>query len=346
MKFYRTQGRLEDHQDVLPMKATHDLAPYRWVGIDVSKAKLDVYDLSSQRYDQYDNSEVGIAHLVQSLLTVEDVAVVCESTGGYESLMARRLHHQGIRISVVNPRAVRDLAKGFNQLAKTDRIDAKMIATYGAVIRPKAVALASATDEELKGWLMRRRQLVEMLSAEKNRRQQLSHGPIREAVSAHIDELESRIKEADQQIKNLSESNAHSSELKTMLLSVKGIGPLISSSLLVLLPELGQLNRKQITALVGLAPFNRDSGQFRGKRRIWGGRDSVRTLLYLAAMSACRYNPPIRAYYEHLRAQGKAKKVALIACARKLLVCLNAMIRTQSCWDETQVTAVFQPSCS
>ena len=328
------------------MKATHDLAPYRWVGIDVSKAKLDVYDLSSQRYAQYDNREVGIAHLVQSLLTVEDVAVVCESTGGYESLMARRLHHQGLRISVVNPRAVRDLAKGFNQLAKTDRIDAKMIATYGAVIRPQAVALASATDEELKGWLMRRRQLVEMLSAEKHRRQQLSHGPIRAVVSAHIDELESRIQEADQQSKNLSESNAHSSELKTMLLSVKGMGPLISSSLLVLLPELGQLNRKPITALVGLAPFNRDRGQFRGKWRIWGGRDSVRTLLYLAAMSACRYNPPIRADYEHLRAQGKAKKVALIACARKLLVCLNAMVRTQSGWDETKVTAVFQPSCS
>ena len=328
------------------MKETNNSTLYDWVGVDVSKAKLDVYDLSNQHYTQYDNSEVGLASLSQALLTVENVAVVCEATGGYESLMTRRLHQQGIRISVVNPRAVRDLAKGFNQWAKTDRIDAKMIATYGALVVPRPFTLASAAAEELKGWLVRRRQLVEMLSAEKNRRQQLSHGPLRDAVSAHLDDLESRIQEADQPIKDLSEVDAHSRQLKTILLSVKGIGPLISSSLLVLLPELGQLNRKQITALVGLAPFNRDSGQFRGQRRIWGGRDAVRTLLYLAAMSARRYNPPIRAYYEHLRANGKAKKVALIACARKLLECLNAMVKNRQCWDETKVTAVFQPSCS
>ena len=185
-----------------------------------------------------------------------------------------------------------------------------------------------------------------MLSAEKHRRQQLSNGPLRDAVSAHIDDLESHIQEAEQQIKDLSEVDAHSRQLKTLRLSVKGMGPLLSSSLLVLLPELGRLHRKQIAALVGLAPFNRDSGQFRGQRWSWGGRDAVRTLLYLAAMSARRYNPPIRAYYEHLRANGKAKKVALIACARKLLGCLNAMVKNRQCWDETKITAVFQPSCS
>lgn len=281
------------------MKETNHSPLYHWVGVDVSQAKLDVYDLSSQPYTQYDNSEVGLASLSPALLAVENVAVVCEATGGYESLMTRRLHHQGIRISVVNPRAVRDLAKGSNQWAKTDRIDAKMIATYGALVVPRALRLASAAAEALKGWLVRRRPLVEMLSAEQNRRQQLSHGPIQDAVSEHIDELKSRIKEVDKQIKDLSEADTDNRQLKTILLSVKGIGPLISSSLLVRLPELGQLNRKQISALVGLAPFTRDSGQCRGQRRIWGGRDAVRTLLDLAAMSACRYNPPIRAYYEH-----------------------------------------------
>ena len=316
--------------------------PYRWVGVDVSKTTLDVYDLSNQSHAQYENSEVGIATLYEHLHTVENVAVVCEATGGYESLMSRRLHQQGVRISVVNPRSVRDLAKGLNQLAKTDRIDAKMIATYGSIVIPKPFVLASATAEELKGWLTRRRQLIEMLSAEKNRRQQLSDGPIRDAVIEHIDELESRVKKIDKRIKDLSESDTDNAQLKTILLSVKGIGPVISSSLLVLLPELGQLNRKQITALVGLAPFNRDSGQYRGKRRIWGGRTSVRNLLYMAALSGRRYNPPIRAYFEHLLAKGKAKKVALIACARKLLVCLNAMVKNQQCWDETKVTTVFQ----
>ncbi|MEM9121516.1 MAG: IS110 family transposase [Cyanobacteria bacterium P01_F01_bin.56] len=328
------------------MKETNNATFDHWVDVDVSKAKLDVDDLLSQHYTQYANSEVGLASLLQALLTVENVAVVGEATGGYESLMTRRLHHRGIRISVVNPRAVRDLAKGFNQWAKTDQIDAKMIATDGALVVPRPLTLASAVAEELKGWLVRRRPLVAMLSAEKHRRQQLSNGPLRDAVSAHIDDLESHIQEAEQQIKDLSEVDAHSRQLKTLRLSVKGMGPLLSSSLLVLLPELGRLNRKQIAALVGLAPFNRDSGQFRGQRRSWGGRDAVRTLLYLAAMSARRYNPPIRAYYEHLRANGKAKKVALIACARKLLGCLNAMVKNRQCWDETKVTAVFQPSCS
>ncbi|MEM1251612.1 MAG: IS110 family transposase [Cyanobacteria bacterium P01_H01_bin.21] len=324
------------------MKDTDSSISYHWVGIDVSKAKLDVYELSNQSYAQYENNEVGIAALCQHLLTVETVAVVCEATGGYELLMARRLHQQGVRISVVNPRSVRDLAKGLNQLAKTDRIDAKMIATYGSIVRPNPFVLASATAEELKGWLTRRRQLVEMLSAEKNRQQQLSNGPIQDAVTEHIDELEARIQEIDERVKELSESDAENAQLKSILLSVKGIGPVISSSLLVLLPELGQLNRKQITALVGLAPFNRDSGQYRGKRRIWGGRTSVRSLLYMAVLSGRRYNPPIRAYFEHLLAKGKAKKVALIACARKLLVCLNAMVKNRQCWDETKVTAVFQ----
>jgi len=314
---------------------------FNWVGIDVSKAKLDVYSLSSGQYNQYSNNTSGIAALSQALLEMDNTAVVCEATGGYESEMAFELHLAGLRVSVVNPRPVRDLAKGFGKLAKTDTIDAQMIATYGSVVKPQATTFATALEEELKGWVTRRSQLVEIMSAEKNRAKQL-RGLAKEEVIEHIDWLNERIKKIDEKIKQLSESTAVWKERKLLLQSPKGIGPVTSSSLLVLLPELGQLNRRQITALVGLAPFNRDSGQFKGKRRIWGGRASVRTLLYVATLSALRYNPPIRAYYEHLKARGKAKKVAIVACMRKFLVCLNAMVKTQMPWDEQKVTAVFQ----
>jgi transposase len=189
----------------------------------------------------------------------------------------------------------------------------------------------------------RRQQLVTMLSAEKNRRAQLK-GQMKDEVTVHIDWLSERIEELDQKLKTLSESNAQWRQRKALLQSPKGIGPVVSTGLLIFLPELGQLNRKQITALAGLAPFNRDSGRYRGKRKIWGGRASVRTLLYMATLVAIRHNPPIRAFYQHLRQQGKLKKVALVACMRKLLTCLNAMIRDNTPWQDEKVTAYFQPA--
>jgi transposase len=312
-----------------------------WIGIDVSKAKLDVYSLAQETHSQYNNDPAGIEALAQMLLAQDNPAVVCEATGGYESEMALSLHQKGLPVSVVNPRPVRDLAKALDKLAKTDAIDAWVIAKYGSIMQPQPTAFASAIEQELKSWVTRRTQLVEILSAEKNRTQQL-RGPAKDEVTEHIDWLTERIKQIDQKIEQLSESTQQWREKKAILQSPKGIGPVIASSLLVLLPELGQLNRRQITALVGLAPFNRDSGQYTGKRTIWGGRADVPTLLYLATLSALRYNPPIRAYYEHLKAKGKLKKVAIIACMRKFLVCLNAMVKTKQSWQNDKVTAVFQ----
>lgn len=313
---------------------------WNWVGVDVSKDSLDVYFLAVSETLRYANNAAGIEKLRERLQRDLYPAVVCEATGSYEQLMAKTLNAQGIRVSVVNPRPIRDLARGFNQLAKTDALDARMIAKYGELTTPTATVFASEQDEELKAWVTRRTQLVEMLSAEKNRRRQLK-GLAKEEVNEHIDWLKERISKLDKKIKELCESKVEWRERQELLESVKGIGPVISSSLLVLLPELGQLNRGKITALVGLAPFNRDSGRYRGKRRIWGGRSAVRTLLYLAAMSAIRYNPPIRAYYEHLLAKGKLRKVAIVACARKMLLCLNAMVKANEPWQDDKVTTIL-----
>lgn len=323
------------------MKTVPPPSALTWIGIDVSKDSLSVYNWQSQCYREYRNDPEGIAALGEDLLSPAGLAIVCEATGGYELEMALSLHQQGFRVSVVNPRPVRDFAKAMDKLAKTDAIDAQMIAHYGAVRMPKATVFASQTDSELKSWVNRRQQLVEMLSAEKNRRKQVK-GLAKDDITQHIDWLTEQIGQLDKKIKQLSESSIVHRERKAILESAKGIGSVISSSLLVLLPELGALNRRQITSLVGLAPFNRDSGRYRGKRKIWGGRASVRSLLYLAAMSARRYSPPIRAYYEHLITRGKPKKVALIACARKLLICLNAMVKANQPWDDDKVTAVFQ----
>lgn len=323
------------------MKTAQPSSAFNWTGIDVSKDSLSVYSLETQDYREYRNNCEGIAALAEYLSGQSNVAVVCEATGGYESAMALALNQQGFRVSVVNPRPVRDFAKAMDKLAKTDAIDAQMIACYGEVRVPKATTFASQTESELKSWVNRRQQLVEMLSAEKNRYQQVQ-GLAKDDIQKHIDWLTEQIEQLDQKIKHLSEASLVHRERKAILESAKGIGGVISSSLLVLLPELGTLNRRQIAALVGLAPFNRDSGRYRGKRKIWGGRASVRSLMFLAAMSARRYSPPIRAYYERLIARGKPKKVALIACARKLLTCLNAMVKANLPWDDDKVTAVFQ----
>jgi transposase len=311
-----------------------------WIGIDVSQKTLDVYNLRQQTYQQFSNDAGGIEALAQSLLTLSHPAIVCEASGGYEQAMARTLHQQGVRVSVVNPRPVRDLAKAFGTLAKTDALDAHMIAKYGEVTQPAETVFASQAEDDLKAWVTRRQQLVEMLTAEKNRRKRLS-GSAKAEVSEHIDWLEERIKHLDDKINALSLSTPEWQARKALLQSPKGIGPLISASFLVLLPELGQLNRKAIAALVGLAPFNRDSGNFRGRRRIWGGRAAVRSLLYMATLSAIRANPPIRAYYKHLLAKGKPKKVAIVACMRKFLICLNAMVKTNQPWCDAKVTASF-----
>ena len=323
------------------MNGIAEANPRNWIGIDVSKDNLDVYDLSAEAYTRYRNDIDGIEALTQRLLSQSNIAVVCEATGGYESAIALRLAQQEIHVSVVNPRPVRDLARALSKLAKTDPIDAYVIAKYGEVTNPAATVFASEAETQLKQWITRRQQLVEIMSAEKNRRVLLL-GPAHDEVSEHIEWLEKKIKDLDQKIDQISDSDEDWKARKAILRSPKGIGPLISASFLVLLPELGQLNRRQIAALAGLAPFNRDSGRFRGKRHIWGGRGAVRSLLYMATLSALKANPPIRAFYQHLLAKGKVKKVAIIACMRKFLVCLNSMVKNNEPWNDNKVTAFFQ----
>lgn len=323
------------------------LAQYQWIGIDISKDNLDIYDQMHQVHAQYPNNAKGVEALLKSLEGRANCAVVCEASGGYETLMASRLAEEGLRVSVVNPRQVRDFAKATGTLAKTDAIDAAIITRFGSLLMPPATVLPSQSEQQLKDWVTRRQQLVEMLSAEKSRKQQLKStrsGPLKEEVDAHIEWLKQRIQQLDAKIEHLSQQQSHWREDKALLTSVKGIGPVISTSLLVYFPELGHLSSKQAAALAGLAPFNRDSGRYRGKRTIWGGRASVRSLLYMAALVAVRHNPPIRAFYEHLLSQGKLKKVALIACARKLLSVLNAMLKQRTPWQDELVTARYTPA--
>lgn len=322
--------------------STKAASPVNWVGIDVCKSKLDVYILRDQTYRVFENTEAGIAELMVWLQSYRHASVVCEATGGYEATMAKQLSLVGIAVSVVNPRPVRDLARALSKLAKTDPIDAYVLAKYGEVTEPAPTVWASEAAAELKQWVTRRQQLVEILSAEKNRRTLLRQGVARDEVSEHIEWLEQKIKQLDAKIDTLSESTAEWRATTKILRSPKGIGPVISASFLVLLPELGQLNRRQIAALAGLAPFSRDSGNFRGQRQIWGGRGRVRALLYMATLSALRSNPPIRLFYQHLLAKGKAKKVAIVACMRKLLICLNSMVKNNEEWDDYKVTALLQ----
>lgn len=313
----------------------------RWIGIDISKDTLAIYDLLEGHFSELSNDVAGIKTLTERLLQYPSCFVVCEATGGYETEMALALHQSSIPVSIVNPRPVRAFAQAAKKLAKTDAIDAFVIAKYGETFTPSVTVFSSTADQELKAWIIRRQQLVEMRSAEKKRLKQVQ-GPSKDTIQQHIDWLTERVEEIDQKVKQLSEATAAQRERKALLQSVKGIGPVISASLPAILPELGKLNRQQIASLVGLAPFNRDSGRYNGKRRIWGGRTMARTLMYLAAMSARRYSPPMKAYYDHMIAKGKPKKVALIACARKLLVCLNAMVKTNQPWQESKVTTVFQ----
>ena len=322
------------------MSAT-ELPSCQWIGVDISRDKLDVYDLSREHYQPYQNDAAGIAALCQSLLAHPHPAVVCESTGGYELAMASKLNELGIAVSIVNPRPVKDLARALNKIAKTDAIDAYVLARYGEFAQPMATVFATQAEQQLKQWVVRRQQVVEMLSAEKNRRV-LLRGLAKDEVEEHIEWLEQKIRQLDQKIEELSNSTSEWRERKAILRSPKGIGAHISASFLILIPELGALNRRQIAALAGLAPYNRDSGRMSGRRHIWGGRGSVRSLMYLATLSALRSNPPIRAFYQHLLKKGKAKKVAIVACMRKFLICLNAMVRKNEPWDDDRVTAFFQ----
>lgn len=310
---------------------TTSTPPPLFVGIDVSKAHLDFATRPTNAGWQVDNNEEGIASLVDKLKQLKPALIILEATGGYETAVTAALASGGLPVAVVNPRQVRDFAKSLGQLAKTDKIDAALLAHFADAVRPELRLLPDEQTQELQGLLVRRRQLIEMLVAEKNRLP-MTHKRLKAGVKEHIQYLEHQLEDLDQEIQDRLRSSPVWREQEDLLRSVPGVGKVLSVTLLAELPELGKLNRKQIAALVGVAPYNCDSGKKRGKRAIWGGRASVRSALYMAALSAKRFNPVIKSFYDKLAAAGKPFKVAMTACMRKLLTILNAMMRSGTHW--------------
>lgn len=304
-----------------------------FVGIDVSKATLDVALRPSGERESGPNDESGIKRLISRLRELEPALIVVESTGGFERQLTRALVSAELPVVVVNPRQVRDFAKATGQLAKTDTIDAMVLARFAEAVRPAVRPLPDATLLELQALIARRRQLTEMIVAERNRFTAASK-TVRKRIDAHIRWLEAELGRADKDLDQSIRRSPIWQETEELLRSVPGIGPIISRTLLAELPELGQLNRKQIAALVGVAPLNHDSGKLTGRRTIWGGRATVRATLYMAALVGSRRNAVIRAFYQRLRNAGKAPKLALVACMRKLLTIINAMIKHRTCWAQ------------
>ena len=304
-----------------------------FVGIDVSKERLDIGVGADGEFWQAANDEVGILETLRRLSGLEPALVVVESTGGLELPLVSELYAGRIPVALVNPGRVREFAKALGLLAKTDKLDAHLLARFGEAAKLSPTLLPDEAVQKLSALMGRRRQLLEMLVAEKNHllSTRLS---LRPGVQAHIAWLQQEIDQLTEQIQKDLQDTPGFRDKDRILRSAKGVGPITSSILLSDLPELGQLDRKKIAALVGVAPFNDDSGRRRGTRRIKGGRTSVRQALYMATIVAARFNPVIRTFYQHLLASGKRKKVALVACMHKLLTILNAMIRDMTPWKE------------
>lgn len=303
-----------------------------FIGIDIAKASLDIAVQPEGTVWSCRNDEAEFKPLVKQLRLREPKLIVLEATGGLEIPVVAAMASAGLPVVVVNPRQVRDFAKATGQLAKTDRIDARVLARFGEAVRPAIRPLKDVKTRELDALLTRRRQLTDMLTAEKNR---LSSAPksVRKDIKNHIVWLEKRLRDVNSGLNSAIKGSPIWCEHDEILQSTPGVGPVLSVTLLAELPELGTLNRRQIAALAGVAPFNRDSGKFRGKRAIWGGRAEVRSVLYMSTLTAVRYNPVIRAFYQRLTKAGKKHKVAMTACMRKLLTILNVMIKNQTSWN-------------
>lgn len=307
-----------------------------FIGIDVSKQLLEVAAHEHDYQFRCANKTSAFATLLAELIDLRPALIVLEATGGLERAVVAALHGAGLPVVVVNPRQVRDFARALGQLAKTDRLDARVLAAFAAAIKPPPRPIKTNDELELDALAGRRGQLVGMLADEKNRRASAATDSVRDEIQEHIDWLSERIAELDQQLKKLLQGSARWQAKAQILQSTPGIGPVVSYSLLAQLPELGTLNRQQISKLVGVAPLNRDSGQQRGSRHIFGGRANVRKVLYMAALTASRCNPVIKTFYERLRARQKPFKVAITACMRKLLTIVNFMVRNDSLWKSAQ----------
>lgn len=313
-----------------------------FVGIDVSKQTLEVAASHEAKTWQVDNDDAGIEELSKQLLQLKPDLVVLEATGGYEFSAACTLQAAGLAVAVVNPRQARDFARAMGALAKTDALDARMLAAFARLLhqhpeRERFIKpLADAQLQRLQALVLRRRQLVEMIAKEQQRKR-LAHAAARPSIERVITFLRRELSDSDDEI--AGHVKQHHDELAQALLSVPGIGAASVAVLIAGLPELGSLDRKRLAALVGVAPLNRDSGQMRGHRTIWGGRADVRSTLYMATLVATRFNPVIKAFYDRLLAAGKRKKVALVAAMRKLLSILNAMAKHCRKWDPVPVHA-------
>lgn len=309
-----------------------------FVGIDVSSQTLEVASSDQTKTWQVSNDAAGLETLVSRLLQFKPALVVLEATGGYEFEAACAVQAAGLAVAVVNPRTARDFARAMGALAKTDALDARMLAAFARVLhqhpeRERFVKpLADAELQRLQALVLRRRQLVQMITAERQR-MRISHAAARPSIERVIEFLNTELGDSDAEV--AAHIERHHADLAAALSSVPGIGAASVAVLLAELPELGKLDRRRVAALVGVAPLNRDSGQMRGQRSIWGGRADVRRTLYMATLTGVRYNPVLKAHYEHLLAAGKRKKVALVACMRKLLTMINAIAKHGSKWDPT-----------
>jgi len=305
------------------------------IGVDVSKAKLDVALGSNGSLETIANNQQDIVQWIGKLPNPSEVFVVVEATGGYEGRLVDLLHQAGVTLAVVNPRRVRDFAKGIGVDAKTDPIDAKLIACYGEVVKPQCHVAKTDSEKKLEALVTRRRQLLGLINQENNRLQQVRDQEIQKFIRESLESLKKQVKEIDQRIAKCVAQDKQNARKIEILQSVKGVGAVTVSTFIAELPELGDLNRGQISKLVGVAPMNRDSGNKQGKRFTSGGRSSVRRVLYMATLVATRFNPHIKAFYVRLLAKGKPKKVALVAAMRKLLTILNTIIKKDELWSES-----------
>lgn len=303
-----------------------------FVGIDVAKDSMEVTVHESNEHWNFPNDKSGLAKLITKMKKLSPQLIVLEATGGYESTIAIELQSKGFPVAVVNPRQIRDFARSVGILAKTDILDAKVIAQFAAKIQPTPRILPTKAAKKLGAILIRRKQIITMLTAEKNRLQQ-ADSVVRKRVKNHVTWLEKELNDVNKELGQMVQEDPEWKAKDEIIQSVPGVGPNLSITILSDFPELGILNRKQIAALAGIAPFNRDSGKMRGKRSIWGGRDIVRTATYMAAFVAIRFNPLLKSFFDRLINAGKPRKVALVACMRKLLCILNAMLKNRTTWN-------------